>query len=103
MYLQRVSNSLENWLLLLFQISVSLLTLLFQILLDNRDRVKAREDTFSQKLVTGVFKRSDENMPRFSSISILSLMITDDSGKCDPSLAPNLLLGLFPSFYFFIP
>lgn len=34
-------------------------------------------------------------MPGLSSISILSLMITDDSEKRDPSLALNLLLGFF--------
>lgn len=40
-------------------------------------------------------------MPGLSSISILSLMITDDSEKHDPSLALNLLLGFFFSKTFF--
>lgn len=34
----------------MFLVSVSLLTILFQVLLDKRERAKAREDIFGQKL-----------------------------------------------------
>lgn len=34
----------------MFQVSVSLMIILFQVLLDNRERAKAREVIFGQKL-----------------------------------------------------
>lgn len=44
-----ILNGLSNWLLSMFQVSVSLLTILFQLPLDNRERLKAREDIIGQK------------------------------------------------------